>query len=68
MKTRIQTDRYTFATGHSPRGMGNWAFHPDFNVDACSTEIFWFNANFRDAKRAAQLHFKGRATEVHVLS
>lgn len=58
-KTNVRIDSWRYAAnlGHQPKGFGNWAFHPDFNVDALDNSIFWITANYSDAKKAAKAHF-----------
>jgi hypothetical protein len=58
MKAKIQNAKYKFEHGHSPRGYGSWAFHPDFNVNASSPEIMWVHQSlYSDAKLKAAVHF-----------
>jgi hypothetical protein len=68
IKTRVAIYKYFSAHGQLPRGCGRWGFHPDFNVDALSPEIFWSNGTFAEAKRKAVAHFTGKAAYVDVLS
>jgi hypothetical protein len=64
MKSHIETRQYEFAHGRKPRGTGHWAFHPNFGVDSCSPEIFWFAGSWGDAKRAAAAHFGAQGKPV----
>lgn len=48
---RVETDRYLFAHGRTPRGRGTWAFE-------VGAETWWAPANllFTEAKRLARKH------------
>ena len=69
MRTQVYSARYEFESGRKPRGQGGWAFHPNFLVDATSTEIFWFRGSYGEAKKAAVKHFTAlEVTAIEVLS
>lgn len=59
--------KYVSTHGRIPRGWGRWGFHPDFDVDALSPEIFWHNGSFAHARRKAVAHFAGKAAFIEVL-
>jgi len=61
----INTNQFEFNHGKLPRGAGNWAFADNRNPKP--EQIFWFNSNYRDAKRAAKVHFRHKTDVVFVL-
>lgn len=53
-RIEFHSDRFEFAHGRKPKGRGGWAFHPDFNVDACDKSIIWVQGTFAEAKAQAR--------------
>ena len=68
-ETSVFSAHYEFACGEKPRGYGGWGFHPNFNIDPSSEEIFWYRGKYSAAKQAAAKHFRAlRVTKIEVLA
>jgi hypothetical protein len=52
----FNTSGYRFATGKEPRGGGSWGFSAKRNYDS-TTDVFWANGTYGEAKKAARAHF-----------
>ena len=63
------TTDYEFAHGRKPKGRGGWYFSTERtpNFDDPNT-FFSANGTYGEAKKAARVHFRGKADAVWVLS
>lgn len=55
----VEACDYEIAHGKPPRGQGYWAFAKQRTTPGINNPIFWINAPYSEAKKAAREHFRG---------